>query len=149
MFCENCGKQVPENGVCGCAQAAQSQPQQPQPQQQPQQPYQAPAQSDNRKTYSYLSYIGILWLIGMFAAPEKEDPGVRFHVGQGILISIVMVAFNVFGGVIRYFTPDGLWGLVNFCIWAAPLALAIIGLVNVNKGQQKPLPVIGGLAFYK
>ena len=183
MFCQQCGNEVPENGVCPCAQtvqpAAQQAPQQPayqQPQQAPQQPaYQQPqgppVQSDNRKIYSILSYIGILWLFGMCAAPEKNDPGVRFHVGQGLLVSILMFGFSlidiVLGVVLRaVFTTteyNWLWGeytkvnpaagIISSLLWLITLgpciALAVLGILNAVNGRQKPLPVIGNFAFYK
>ena len=59
----------------------------------------------NAKLYGILAYIGILWLVGMFVQPEKDDPFVRFHVNQGI--------------------------------------------VNVCRGECKPLPLIGGFVLYK
>ena len=44
---------------------------------------------DERKTYSILAHIPLFWLIGLFSSPEKNDPRVRFNVGQGIIATIV------------------------------------------------------------
>jgi len=161
MFCQYCGKKLPDGEACACRQNAQRQ----EPQQQPQQ--QAPpsyAGSDNRKIYSILSYIGPLWLIGLLAPPEKDDPGVRFHVGQGMMITICMVGLSIIWGILTpisgllsfsspMFVFNPLWfvvsGLISFGIWGGGIALSIIGAIGANNGQQKQLPVIGYLAFYK
>ncbi|MDR0913779.1 MAG: zinc ribbon domain-containing protein [Oscillospiraceae bacterium] len=205
MFCLKCGNQIPDGATfcpaCGekSAPAAAPAPQPqaapqyqapvppPQPQyQQPVQPqyqqpqYQAPyqqpvTQSDNSKLYKILSYVGILWLIGMFVTPEKDNPGVRFHVGQGIILSIAGVAVNIVVAIINaiitsiavvtvrntflgydygsYTTTAGwalvITGILSFAAWAAIVALVIIGIVNAVKGEDKQLPVIGKFAFYK
>ena len=166
MFCPNCGKDVPENQVCICQQTAQ----QPQTQQAPP-PYQAgPAPAtDNRKTYCILAYIGILWLIGL-CSQEKNDPKVKFHVGQGIILSIVSVGLGIvlsiinaillavmiggnYGGFNALHSNWGMYsiisGLLSFAVAAVVVILLIIGIMNVNKGEEKPLPIIGQFAFYK
>ena len=42
-----------------------------------------------------------------------------------------------------------LCGLLWLIAVGSTAALAIISIINVNKNQDKPLPVIGGMAFYK
>ena len=136
------------------------QPQQPYPPQgQYQQPYPA-VKADNTKLYSVLSYFGILWLIGLLA--DKTNPRVRFHVNQGILLCIYEVAIGIVYAIltailtaifgVSYFgytvvSSSGLViiGILGFLVWASILALAIVGIVNAAKGQEKPLPVIGKL----
>jgi len=156
MFCQYCGKKLSDGEVCACRQNAQQQT--PPPQTPP--PYTV---SDNRKIFSILAYIGPLWLIGLLAPPEKNDPGVRFHVGQGMLITIAMAGLGIVLGVLSpiialmsfsspvyFFNP--FWivsGLVSFGIWGGGIALSIIGAVGANNGLQKQLPVIGNFAFYK
>ena len=171
------------------AQAVQQQPPQyvqpPQPQQPPlppqyaqppqpqygQQPYGQPVKSDNRKLYSILSYIGILWLVGMFASPEKDDPRVRFHVGQGIILSIAYVALDIVVAIVAgifsaigthretflgvtYTVSKAGWVvfLTGLLWWAAGiffLVFAIMGIMNVTNNRDQQLPVIGKFAFYK
>ncbi|MBQ1292983.1 MAG: hypothetical protein IIY21_03010, partial [Clostridiales bacterium] len=43
----------------------------------------------NAKLFSILSYVGILWLLGLLISPEKTSPFVRSHVNNGIIISIM------------------------------------------------------------
>ncbi|MBQ7128796.1 MAG: zinc ribbon domain-containing protein [Clostridia bacterium] len=175
MFCPKCGTQNDDSAAfcknCGNAlniQATnetqpQSQPQ-PAPTQTP--PVQAKT-SDNSKIYKILSYIGILWLIGLLVNPEKNDPKVRFHVGQGIILTITGVALNIVGGIlsaiIKAIFGVYYWGyyaglsttgsVLNALVWLAIsgllIALMVIGIVNAVKGVEKPLPVVGKFAFYK
>ncbi len=181
-FCTNCGASLEEGQTCQCQATEQpennftstpptQEPVQPQNNQPPVYNQQNFQPSDNSKIYKVLSYIGILWLIGMFAAPEKDNPSVRFHVGQGIMLTIVEVALGIVYGIlygilmaifaqtatvygITYtYAISGigslLIGLVALVVWAASIALAIMGIMNAVNGKEKPLPIIGKFAFYK
>jgi uncharacterized membrane protein len=70
----------------------------------------------------------------------KNDPFVKYHVKQGLVLFI--------GWVIEIFI-----GIVPVIGWIiAPLLgiflfiLLILGIVNVANGKEKPLPVVGGFA---
>ncbi len=169
MFCPKCGSQNDDNAAfcksCGNAltkqQANEAQPQQPV------QAPKAPAKSDNSKIYKILAYIGILWLVGMLVNPEKNDPKVRFHVGQGIILTITSVALNIVGAILSaifkaifgvhyfgyYIGMSTAGTLLNAIVWlaisAALIVLMVLGIVNAVKGVEKQLPVIGKFAFYK
>ena len=117
--------------------------------------------SDNIKIYKILSYIGFLWIIGLFV-PEKNDKKLRFHVGQGIIVSIVnnLIVANIFRHEIMYFGyPTGVYNvsgvgvaiqtILNLALVAATIAYAVIGIMNVVNNKEKELPIIGKLAFYK
>lgn len=182
MFCTKCGKEVTEGVVCSCQQVQQTSqqvpPQEPQsesqqvpPQaQQSQQAWQPPSAAtptDNRKLFCILSYVGVLWLFGLLMAPEKNDPRVRFNVGQGILLTIVSVAINIVvwilqaivGAIFRTQTwygvsvISGVGIAINWIIglagFGAIIALAVMSIVNVCKGKETYLPIIGKYAFYK
>lgn len=171
MFCSNCGKELKDGEVCSCQQQA-TQPEQPVQPAQPEQPAQQPQTADNSKLFSILSYVGILWLIGLLVNPEKNMPKVRFHVGQGIILSITQIALGIVAWILRallglifrtevtlyglglgYYQTSGfglfLMGLVSFVVWAASIALMVIGIVNVVKDKENPLPIVGRFAFYK
>ncbi len=122
----------------------------------------------NAKIFSVLSYISILWLIGLLVNPEKNDPKVRFHVGQGIILTIFSVAIeivieivtaviaavstfvlNVSGVVLVTSILTLISTLLSIAASLCVLALIIIGVINAANGEEKPLPVIGQFAFYK
>lgn len=95
----------------------------------------------NKKVYCILAYIGILWLVGLIQM--KEDPDVKFHVNQGIVLSIagvvlgIIAAIPVLGWILA---PIG--GIVI-------LVFVILGIIAANKGEQKELPLIGKIRILK
>ena len=87
-----------------------------------------------------LAYLGPLVIISYLTA--KDDPFVKFHVKQGLVLLVIEVAVWLLGMV---FWP--LWihlNLINLVV----LVLAIIGILNVTKGQEKKLPLVGDFARY-
>ena len=173
MYCTKCGKEISENGQCDCTQT-----QQQQPQQQPQQQFQPQSTStDNKQLFCILSYVSILWIIGMFVAPEKDDPRVRFHVGQGIILTIYSVALTIITSIITgilglvlrskisdaynlfgvnfpaLYAPSPIVAVISWlfglAVWGSTVFLAVISILNITKNQDKPLPIIGSFAFYK
>ena len=124
--------------------------------------------SKNWKLYSIFSYISIFWLLGMLIPPDKFDPRVRFHVGQGIIASIVNAAIGfilsgvafilglIFGIITANASSTALSVICGLIIWlvilagcALTLILPIIGIINVCKNKQEKLPLVGKFAFYK
>lgn len=71
---------------------------------------------------------------------DKNDPFVKFHVKQGLTLFVAWIA----AGFVSMIPVIG-WTLSPF-LTLAMLALAIVGIVNASKGEQKPLPFIGKLA---
>ncbi len=147
MFCEKCGKEIPEGQVCNCQQAQAT----------PEATVVSGEWKGNGKLFSILSYISVLWLLGLLISPEKHDPKVRFHVGQGIILSIVGAALSITAGII-----NAIIGLIlpDFIEWiiTAPISMAasaasivwmILGIINVCKNEEKQLPIIGQYAFVK
>src|SRR4030043_2128668 len=70
----------------------------------------------------------------------KNDPFVKYHVKQGLILFIGYV-IEMFVGTIPFFgwiiTP--LLGVILFILF-------IIGIMNAINGKKKPLPVIGRFA---
>ncbi len=118
--------------------------------------------SSNVKLYSILSYIGILWIVGLLVK-EKSDKTVRFHVGQGMLLTLLNIVIGVINRAIignifsvteyvlgvPYRTVSGLGLAIEFILSLIPFVLMIIGIVNASKCKEEELPVIGKFAFYK
>ncbi len=164
MFCPNCGKSNPE-GIMFCTDCGtkigetigQNAPQQSAPPPYPQQPqYQQPSTSvtDNTKLFSILSYVGILFLIGLIAAPQNNK--VKFHVNQGCVLFIAEIVLGIAVGIlgaILNFLPYSLdtllSGLMSFAVYGGSLALAVMGIINASKGEEKQLPIIGKFTIIK
>ena len=70
---------------------------------------------------------------------DKNDPFVKFHVRQGMVLFVVWFA-------------SGIISMVPLIGWVAPIlmlgviALIVIGAMGALKGEQKPLPFIGKYA---
>ena len=79
-----------------------------------------------------LCYLGILFIIPLLT-DAKNDPFVKFHIKQGIVLLIAWVIT----GVISWIPVVGwLAGIAVFVLW-------LIGIINAASGKQTPVPVIG------
>jgi uncharacterized membrane protein len=86
-----------------------------------------------------LSYLGPLVLIPLLT--EKNDPFVKYHVKQGLVLFVIEVATWLVLDMFR------LWMLSDL-INLGCLVLTVIGIINVVKGEQKELPLVGQFSKY-
>lgn len=82
-----------------------------------------------------LAYLGPLVIVSFFIA--KDDPFVKFHIKQGLVLFVVEVAMWFLGSI---FPP--LW-IILWLVNLVVLVFVIIGIMNVFHGQEKELPIIG------
>jgi uncharacterized membrane protein len=87
-----------------------------------------------------LAYIGPLVIVSYIVA--KDDPFVKFHIKQGLVLFVVEVAV----WFLEMFMWQ-LWELFNLIDLAA-LIFAIIGIVYASQGKETKLPFIGDFARY-
>lgn len=116
--------------------------------------------ADNTKAFSILSYISILWLVGLLA--DRYNPKVRYHVNQGIILTIFEFALNIIISILKGFigsifsgvfngifviSPLGVTinGLLTLAGWGFFVAFTIIGVMHAAQDRQEPLPIIGNL----
>ena len=85
-----------------------------------------------------LSYLGPLVIIPLLTA--KDDPFVRFHVKQGLVLLIIEAGVWVVSMYMWQFWM--IWQLINFGV----LVLVVLGIINVAQGQEKELPLVGQFA---
>ena len=70
---------------------------------------------------------------------SKDDPFVKFHVKQSIVLLIANIVVWTIGAIIPFigwFLVAPIGGLAVFILW-------IIGVINASQGKKKPVPVIG------
>ena len=84
----------------------------------------------NAKLFAILAYFGIFCLIGLLVEPEKNDPYVKNHVNNGIVLSIC--------GVVCGIIP-----VIGWIASIAVLVFAIMGIVAAAQDQQFTIPLIG------
>ncbi len=93
-----------------------------------------------KKLMGVLAYLGPLVIIPYLTS--KDDPFVKFHIKQGLVLLVIDVIIWLLEIV---FWP--LWLLFKL-IKLAVLVLTIIGIVNVVKSKEKKLPLVGDYARY-
>ncbi len=100
------------------------------------------------KVFHILSYIPLLFIISLFI-PEKDDPTVKFHCGQGIVLTVFCVLCSVVNTVLGFiigwipFIGVIICGLVSLALSIITLALMIFGIYNAAKDKEEQLPIIG------
>lgn len=103
----------------------------------PQQPVDA---ASKNTLMGVLSYIGPLVIIPFLTS--KDQPFVKFHIKQGLVVFSIEVIVYVLGMFVW-----GLWPLLSL-INLATLVLSIIGIVNVVEKKEKELPLVGSFSKY-
>jgi uncharacterized membrane protein len=74
----------------------------------------------------------------------KNDPFVKFHVKQGLVLLLTQIVISIVGSVIPFlgwFLILPLGSIFVFILW-------IMGILNAVNGTQKELPLIGGFATH-
>jgi uncharacterized membrane protein len=99
-----------------------------------------PNPESNRTLMGVLAYIGPLVLIPYFTA--KEDPFVKFHIKQGLVLLVIEAALWVIGNMVWMLYP--VIGIVNIGL----LVLSIIGIINVVQKKEAELPLLGKFASH-
>ena len=115
------------------------------------------------KVLALLSYINLLFLVPLLAAPNS--PYAKFHANQGLVLfiaqmvagAVVSVVFGFFGGIIGAISGSALiltlvglvTSLVGGAVGIATLTLAIMGIINATSGKAKELPLIGKYKILK
>ena len=101
----------------------------------------------SNKIFAVLSYIGVLWLIGLLAAPNSRYA--KFHANQGLVLFIMEIAAEIIVAILAAIFGAlhvGIIGtLLGFVLNLAVLGCVILGIVNAAQGKAKELPLIGGI----
>ena len=94
----------------------------------------------NAVLYSVLAYFGLLFLIGMLAAPEKDTAFVKNHVNNGIILFGAGVIISILAGL-----SPLIWILIPIVsiLSIALTVFAIMGIVKAVQKQTFTMPLIG------
>jgi len=90
------------------------------------------------KVMSILAYIGVLVIVSYLVS--KDNPTVKFHIKQGLVLLCIEVITWILGAVLWQLAI--VWTLVNI----STLILSVVGIVNASQNKQKELPFVGGFA---
>jgi uncharacterized membrane protein len=105
----------------------------------PQSPRENKPAQNNETLMAVLAYLGILIVIPFVMA--KNDPFVKFHIRQGLVLVIVEIIVWFLGSMFLWH----LWTLLQL-VNLATLVLPIIGILNVINHKEAELPLVGSLA---
>jgi len=95
--------------------------------------------AQNETLMGVLAYLGILVIIPFLMA--KNNPFVKFHIKQGLLLVVIEIIVWLLGGMFLYM----FWPILQI-INLITLVFAIIGIVNVVNHKESELPIIGSWA---
>ena len=87
----------------------------------------------DKKTTDMVAYITWIGLLIAFLAGDRENS--KFHLNQALVIWLF-----------------GLLGVIPCVGWIIGIVLfvfAIIGFISAFNGEEKPLPIIGGIQLLK
>lgn len=98
-------------------------------------PEEKKSEEQHRKLMGVLAYMGPLVIIPYLVA--RNDSFVKFHIEQGSVLFIISLVVWFASSLMWFLMP--LWALINFGV----LILAIIGIINVFKGREKEIPLVG------
>jgi uncharacterized membrane protein len=110
-------------------------------------------EAQDNKVIFILAYLGILFFLPLVSCPNSKVG--RFHANQGLVLLLAGIAGQIAVGILSGIILAISWrlwaitSLLSFALGIALLALMIMGMVNANKGEQKPLPVIGKITIIK
>ncbi|MFH1292471.1 MAG: hypothetical protein ABIH87_04740 [bacterium] len=93
--------------------------------------------SENNKENTLMGVIAYVVFFVPLLTDAKDDPFVKYHVKQGLLLFLIAV-----GAVVL--TP--ILFMIVWLIHLAVLVLAIMGIVNVLNHKKEPVPFIGQFA---
>ncbi|MEK7618271.1 MAG: hypothetical protein AAB410_03935 [Patescibacteria group bacterium] len=95
----------------------------------------APQTEQNRTLFGILAYLGPLVIVSYLLS--KQDPFVKFHVKQGLVVFSMEVIVWILGALAWPLWM--FWSLINLFAFV----LSVVGIINVLQKKEKELPVVG------
>ena len=104
-------------------------------------------EDSNDTLYGVLSYISILVLVPLVAGKTHFA---KFHANQGLVLFIIEVIFGIIIGALSRIPIHGIiFGIISVLFELICVIMSIIGIVGVVNGEEKELPIIGGIHLIK
>ena len=106
----------------------------------------------SKRTTDIVSYLTWIGLVVAFLAGDRRES--RFHLNQALVLTVCgvvwAIVYRVAYGIIlvvSFGLLTGIMGALNALVTVVLLVLTIMGLVNAIQGEEKPLPLIGGITL--
>jgi uncharacterized membrane protein len=96
----------------------------------------------DKKATSIVAYLTIVgWLIAYLAGDQK---GAKFHLNQGLVLGLA----SIIGSIVFRFIP--ILGWIISPLWSlAVFVFCILGILQAVNGEEKELPIVGGIHLLK
>ncbi len=89
-----------------------------------------------------LAYLGVLVFIPFFAS--KDDPFVKFHIKQGLVLFCIEVICWILTAILPLF------GIIFVIVNLGTIILSILGIINAAQQKERELPLVGQYSsFFK
>ena len=108
------------------------------------------SQESRHKGIAIVSYLTILGSLAAYImGREKKDPFLRYHICQGLGLSIITNIYITTNQLLflTLFPNEKLYDLLDWPVYLFLLVYATVGITNVLKNRKKPLPFIGKYFF--
>lgn len=107
---------------------------------------------EQNKVMALLAYLGLLFLVPLFAAPNSKYA--RYHTNQGLVLCLAAVAFGIVHVIFSFLLVMISWRLsflstIIGLLWIAFPVWCVIGIINALNGKAKELPIIGKIKILK
>lgn len=100
----------------------------------------SPSKKESKALMGVLAYLGPLVIVSYVMA--KEDPFVKFHIKQGLVLFVIEIIVWVISSM--FWSLFLFMNLVNLAV----VIFSIIGILNVLQGREKELPLVGQFSHY-
>ena len=91
----------------------------------------------DKKVTGIIAYLTIIGWIVAYIAGDKE--GAKFHLNQALVIALCSIV-NIIIGAIPF-----IGGIVSFIIHILILVCVVLGIISAAKGEEKQVPILGGI----
>jgi len=95
---------------------------------------------EKKKKNTTMAAVAYLIFFLPLLTDSKDDPFVKYHVKQGLLLFLVALVLSIF----PFFSIIG--AMINWLITVLIIVLVVMGIMNAVNGEEKPLPLIGQFA---
>lgn len=105
----------------------------------------------SNKWIALISYLSIFSIVALILS--KDSKYARYHANQGVCLLVAEVIVGILqivvGTILGFIPLIGLLvGIFFDLIGIGFLILSLLGIINVVKGEAKPLPIIGGFQIF-
>lgn len=101
----------------------------------------SPTPAGGQKKNTTMAIVAYIIFFIPLLTDAKHDPFVKYHVKQGLALFLVAAALVILQSILSYRA----WFIIEL-LQLGLLILAIMGIMNAAKGEEKPLPLLGPLA---